>query len=86
MLYRIVVGDRNTVRGVVELDAVGYDITALGALVITAASVPPQPMVTYAPGAWRSITDVERFKAALKAGISDENSGRRQETRPSQAL
>ena len=61
--YRIIVGDRNTVRGVVELEAASYGITEQGVLALHAED--HGVIVTYAPGAWRSITDVERFKAAF---------------------
>lgn len=85
MRYRIVVGDRNTVRGVVEIEAAGYSITE-GMLNIFADVGLQHVFVTYASGAWRSITDVETFRAALKAGSSDENPTGRQTTRPVQAV
>jgi len=67
----------------VELEAKGYSVTAEGALLVTGDS---GTIVTWAPGAWRSILDNEAFKAAYKAGNADENPGRRQATRPIQAI
>lgn len=84
MRYRIVVGDRNTVRGVVEIDAASYGITEQGVLSLLDDS--HALIVLYAPGAWRSITDVERFRAAIKAGSSDENPARRETPRSLQAI
>lgn len=85
MRYRIVVGDRNTVRGVVEIEAAGYSITE-GMLNIFEDPELRHVFVTYANGAWRSITDVETFRTALKAGSSDENPARRETPRSLQAL
>ena len=85
MRYRIVVGDRNTVRGVVEIEATGYQMKD-GALLIYDDAGATTVIVTYAEGAWRSITDVEKFRAALKAGSSDENPTGRQTPRPFQAV
>lgn len=83
MLLRVVVGDRNTVRGVVELEASRFTVDGE---MVTIYDAEGQPIVTYLPGACRSITDVDRFKAALKAGMSDENSRGRGTTRPLQAV
>lgn len=76
MRYRIVVGDgRQPLRGVVEVEAHSYSITDQGMLVVMGGNGPPHPIVTYAPGAWRSIVDVEGFRTALLPGsVSDESS------------
>lgn len=87
MKFRVVVGDSRQVRGVVELEAHSYSITDQGTLVILGGNTPPHPIVTYAPGAWRSVVEVEGFRAALQPGsVSDEatkieNSRRRQAQR-----
>lgn len=86
MRYRIIVGDRHTVRGVVELEAANRKITQDGVLILFADEGGQEMIVTYAAGAWRSITDVERFKAAFRAGQSDENPGRREAQRPLQTV
>lgn len=77
MRFRIVVGDlRQPLRGVVEVEAHSYSITEQGMLVVLAngdLAGPPHPIVTYAPGAWRSIVEVEGFRRALQPGsVSDE--------------
>lgn len=84
MRLRIVVGDRNTVRGVVELECARYVITERDVVVVE--DTDGQPIVSYLPGAVRSITDVERFNNAFRAGNSDENPGRRQASRSVQAV
>lgn len=86
MRYRVIVGDRNTVRGVVELEANNRQVTKEGTLILYADAEGMNAIVTYAAGAWRSITDVELFKAAFKAGQSDENPGRREAARSVQAV
>ena len=82
MRYRVVVGDRYTVRGVVELEATCYELTELGALIIKVAQDDGLlPIVTYGPGMWRSITCADLWEGAFKRGTSDENSRRREAPR-----
>jgi hypothetical protein len=77
VIYTVFFGDGG--RGVVELEAQSYRVTAEGALLVMAEN--GSTIATYAPGAWRSILDNVAFKAALKAGTPDENPGRRQTPR-----
>ena len=78
MRLRVVVGDlRQPLRGIVELEAATYSISEEGLLVVfgTVADLvnPAQPIATWAPGAWRSIVEVEGFRRALQPGsVSDE--------------
>ena len=76
MRLRVVVGDvRQPLRGIVELEAGSYVITE-GMLVIRVEgdlAAPAQVIATWAPGAWRSIVEVEGFRRALQPGsVSDE--------------
>jgi predicted neuraminidase len=77
MIYTVFFGDGG--RGVVELEANTYRVTAEGALLVLAED--GSTICTWAPGAWRSAIDNAAFKAALKAGTPDENPGRRQTPR-----
>jgi hypothetical protein len=67
--YRIVSGDAGGLRGVVELEAASYSVTAEGTLVIYGENT---KLAEYAAGAWRSIVSCEAFSAALKGGTGDE--------------
>jgi hypothetical protein len=73
-----------TAHGVVELEAKAAQVTAEGALrVIGETDV---MIATWAPGSWRCVLDNAAYKAAFKAGTSDENSRRREAQRSLQAL
>lgn len=83
MLYRVVIGDAQQVRAIVELELSGYVITEQGALCVHAD---PQSVIgVWAPGQWRSIMEVESWNRARKAGVGEDTRGR-QASRPLQAL
>jgi hypothetical protein len=84
MKYWVVFGDEPRGRGVVELEAKSYSLTAEGALIVKGEE--DQPIATWAPGAWRSIVDSAAFKASLTSGAPSEDSRRRQAQRPLQAF
>lgn len=84
MLCRIVVGDAQQVRGIVELEVANYSETESGALRIFDEA--GKEIGRWATGRWHSIVAVEAWNQARKAGVGDENPGRRQAPRPLQAL
>lgn len=83
MLIRVVIGDGQQVRGIVVIEATRYEETESGTLIIYADA---KEIGRWASGRWHSVIDVAAWDLALKAGVGDENSARRQATRAFQAV
>lgn len=78
-LYRITFD-----TGTIDIEAGEFTVTE-GRLIILSAERPAQIIATFAPGGWRSIRDVEKFRMAVKAGAYENPRGR-EAARPLQAL
>lgn len=76
MLYRVVIGDVQQVRAVLELELASYIVSELGSLVIYEDGTPQRVIGTWAPGQWRSIVEVESWERARKAGVGENPRGR----------
>ena len=74
MLYRVVIGDTQQVRGIVELELWGYQVTDSGHLIVLETA--DKHIGTWAAGQWRSIVVVEAFNRARKAGVGEDSRGR----------